>query len=154
MMTEPVPTVAPVSRFELGLERTPRLIVRPRVLVAEGDSDIRTLLRWALRRDGCDVIESRTGDEMADYLTTSALCGDIFPPPDLILTDVDTPGTSVLDVLAQARPVLRRVPIVLLVENVLPGMEERLVGLGIKAIVGKPFDLDRVRAVVKGAIAV
>jgi AmiR/NasT family two-component response regulator len=56
--------------------------------------------------------------------------------------------------LARSRSILRRIPILLLVETVEPGLESRLSGLGIAAVIGKPFNLDRVRALVRSAIAV
>lgn len=143
-----------VSRWELGRSRTPRLVLRPRVLLGEGDNDMRYLLRWALRRDGCDVIESRNAEELLDYISTSAVDPDSFGPPDLILVDLDLPGHDPLDVLDAVRGLIRRTPIILIAGEIDERIECEARRLRIEAVFGKPLDIDHVRRLVRATVAV
>lgn len=140
-------------RANLGRDRTPRLILRPRVLLTEGDQEARSVLRWALRRDGCDVIESRSGEELLDYLSTSLIHREIFPMPDLIIADLDQAGLDPLDVLIGLRSRIRRTPVVLIAEDI--GRIRQATGsLTLVGSFGKPIDLDQLRAVVRSTVAV
>jgi DNA-binding response OmpR family regulator len=142
-----------ISRFELGRDQTPRLVLRPKVLVAEGDGDLRNLLSWALRRDGCDVIESGTSEDLLDYLSSAVMLKDSFPPPDLILTDVDTPELG-LEILGKMRRILRRTPLVLLASDLHGVVEAAALQLHAVHVFAKPVDLRAVRALVRATIAV
>ncbi len=152
MQTETLREELP-SPFPLGRDRTPRLILRPRVMLSEGDQDARSLIRWALRRDGCDVIESRNGEELLDYLSTSLLYRETFPMPDLIVADLDQAGLDPLHVLQGLRSRLRRTPLVLIAADV-ARVREVATSLQVVGVFGKPIDLDGLRAVVRASIAV
>lgn len=157
MLIETNETVAtptpPIPRVFLGRDRTPRLVLRPRVLLAEDDTDLRNLVRWALKRDGCDVIESRTGRELLDYIETSQTWRDVFPPPDLILADSRLSDMDGLDVLWRLRKFDRRTPLILLVERVTDEIRADAVRLGALAVYQRTVDLTVLRAAVRAAVA-
>lgn len=74
-----------------------------RVLVAEDDDSLREMICARLRRDGCMVVEARTGDEALDLVTSidagTADLGDL----DLVVIDVRMPGLSGLEVIRLLR---------------------------------------------------
>jgi CheY-like chemotaxis protein len=132
-------------------------VLRPRVLLAEDDADLRRLMRWALRRDGCDVIESQNGQDLISYVQTCWMCSEAFPRPDLIVSDVhltvDAEGPpDELDVLSRLRSVDRVTPVVLLAERVDASVCEQARRLGAIAVCGKPIDLDHLRRIVRSAV--
>ena len=69
--------------------------VRPLVLLAEDDADVRELIERKLRRDGMDVLS--VGDGL------SALEAARTARPDLVLLDVMMPGMSGLQICEELR---------------------------------------------------
>lgn len=114
-------------------------------------ADDETLLRWALgqrlTRDGHAVIEAVDGAAALDLLA-------IVPPPTVVVLDVKLPDMSGLAVLGEIR---RRRPDVAVVMMTAYWAQEALDEarrLGVRALLAKPLDLDRVAAAVGEAAAV
>ena len=80
-----------------------RMQTRYVVVVAEDDDELRSLLVDALSGADRQVVEVEDGSELLDYLEFIAGRGFEKQLPDLILTDVQMPGASGLDVVAWAR---------------------------------------------------
>jgi CheY-like chemotaxis protein len=120
----------------------------PCILVAEDDEDIRTLIAIALRRDGYDVIEARTGAELLEHIGSSMLFGDAFPPPDVIVSDVRMPGFTGLEVLAGLRDANWHTPILLITAYGNDETYEEAARLGASGVFDKPFDMDDLRTAI------
>ena len=131
---------------------------RPRVLVAEDDDDMRSLLSFMLRTDGCDVIECRDGIELRDHF-------DSFYSPDdgktvedaadfdLVISDIRMPGFTAFDVLEEIQK-SPRLPAVILITAFGDGeTHERAYHLGAKAVFDKPFEFRRLLLTVKKLLA-
>ena len=72
-----------------------------RLLLAEGDQELRRLLSWSLRNEGYDVTECTNGVDLLDYLR-AFLDGPEDDGFRLIVSDLRMPGAMGLSVLEQA----------------------------------------------------
>ncbi len=119
-----------------------------RILLAEDDRDMRTLIATALVRDGYDVVEVGDGAELLtnlaeDYLSRSRA------KFDLVITDHRMPRVAGLDVLRGLR-LSRNTPPVILI-TAFGGREMRSLAksLGAVAVFDKPFQMDDLRTAVQ-----
>ncbi len=119
----------------------------PRVLVADDDPAVRSILTINLEDVGYQVIEAGDGDE-ALWLARRAL-------PDLILLDVMMPGLDGMDVLAILRehPETADIPVVLITARA--GDSDVLGGwkAGAAYYITKPFDIEDVLRFVSDTLA-
>jgi DNA-binding response OmpR family regulator len=131
------PTMLPDGLFGAG----------HRVLLAEDDEDMRAFLALMLRRDGFDVIEARNGLELLDHVAPLLAGKDPPLPIDVIITDIQMPcftGMEILEGLAE----LRRRPAVVLITAFGDGQTREIAReLGAAAVFDKPFDIDALRGV-------
>ena len=129
------------SAERTDVDAVTRIAVRPsaaylaRVLVAEDDADIRTVIELALARvGGLDVAACGDGAIALALATRDA--------PDLILLDVMMPvmdGVETLDRL-KAEPATAHIPVIFLTARVQPRDLERYHAKGALAVIAKPFD--------------
>ena len=119
---------------------------RPRILLAEVDGEMRSVLAAALRQDGYEVTEARDGRELLRYLASDHLDhdGQVF---DLVISELRVPGRSGLEVLAGLRLSDRATPFILTTAFCDEECHEEARRLGAVAVFDKPFDLDDLRTV-------
>ena len=117
-----------------------------RVLVAEDDAEMRSLLVTELRRDGYEVMEAGDGAEAASLLASLRSRPD--EAPELIVTDICMPAQTGLELLAALRKTEWRVPIILITAFGDGDVHERARELGAIAVFDKPFDLDDLRTAI------
>ncbi len=110
---------------------------RARVLVAEDDDDFRAIVATALRTDGFDVIEARSGDELLERVSPPVL----FSPPDAIVADIWMPGLDGLAVTADLRGSGWTTPIVLMTADATDKVRTRARELRADALFQKPFEM-------------
>ena len=120
----------------------------PCILVAEDDEDIRTLIAVALRRDGYDVVEAKSGAELLEHIGSSMLFGESCPAPDVIVSDVRMPGFTGLEVLAGLRDANWQTPILLITAYGNEDTYEEAQRLGASGVFDKPFDIDDLRTAI------
>jgi CheY-like chemotaxis protein len=120
-----------------------------RVLVADDDEDVRTLVAHTLRQDGYQVAEACDGAELLARLEKAVDGG--APCPDVVLTDVMMPGLSGLGVLDALRRVQAHFPVVLM--TVLKDDSLHIVArrLGAVGVLSKPLDIDDLRTAILNA---
>jgi DNA-binding response OmpR family regulator len=123
------------------------LPVGRRVLVAEDDSDLRELFAIVLRERGYQVATVSTGSELGRLISSTAPAERF----DLIITDVNMPGGSGLDVIDQLRQSGDTTPVVIVTAFPEPDIRERAHGLEVR-LLAKPFELDTLRSAVDWAI--
>lgn len=116
---------------------------KPRILVVDDERAIVESLRYALEKEGYEVLEAGEGGEAVDLARRS--------PPDVILLDIMLPGMSGFEVCR----VLRQestVPILMLTARA--DEPDRVVGLDLGAddYITKPFSLREVLARVRAAL--
>lgn len=121
---------------------------RLRVLVAEDDSEMRSLIATALSADGFDVIEARDGRELAELVAAMTPPGSRLEPPDVIVSDIRMPGPSGLDGLAMLRESTWSVPVIVITGFGDLATHDEARRLGAAIVLDKPFDLDVLRTAV------
>jgi DNA-binding response OmpR family regulator len=132
-MTPLEPTAAmPVAELSPG-----------RVLLADDDEDLRTLLAVHLRRAGYTVIEFQDGEGVLEFIGTLMRSPELIAPNDMVLLDIKMPGLSGLQILASLRLAGWRNPVVLMTA-VQRKVETDALKLGATALFHKPFDTGQV----------
>lgn len=124
-----------------------------RLLLAEDDREVRSLLAYALRKDGYQIIEAATGAELRSYLGSSVDRVQGFELPDLVVTDLRMPGKTGLEVLAWMRDLGCAIPVILVTAFGDPETHAEARRLGAVAVLDKPFDIGVLRAEVSAVFA-
>ena len=141
---------APFAPIEIEQEagrgqRMPRS--RYRVLVAEDDTPLRTMIATALRRGGCEVAEASDGAQLLAMLDDAQRRGH----PDayqVIVSDVRMPNMSGIEVLSALREAQRTMPVILVTGFDNEATYATACELGAVAVLDKPIDLEQLRAAV------
>ena len=109
-----------------------------RVLIIEDDQELRELLRTTLEAEGFTAEIATDGAEGLSRLRRGI--------PDLVLLDLVLPGVNGLEVLMALRsdPAARRVPVIVMTGTQTQASELR--GLGVVALLHKPFATDALLA--------
>ena len=119
-----------------------------RVLVADDDPDMRTLIATVLRTPTYEVV----------------LCGDAESalvrandkkPYDVIICDFMLPGMSGLELIQRLRAnrMTTKVPILMISAHTNYGMEDRAKAAGANHFLNKPFTLSQLRSALTGLLA-
>jgi DNA-binding response OmpR family regulator len=132
-----------------GLEsNTPDLAppLARKILVADDEEDIRSLVRLGLQRDGHEVTTASDGAEALERAREQC--------PDLCVVDVMMPKLTGLEVLKDMRsdPALARVKIILLTSRGQGFDVSRGFDAGADDYLVKPVDLEDLRARVRNAL--
>lgn len=117
-----------------------------RILIAEDEESLRSLIARALAQDGHEVVANADGGEALDSLTREK--GRF----DLLLTDIRMP---VMDGIALALAASRDYPsLTILLMTGYADQRERAHGLStlIHDVITKPFSLGDIRGAVNGAL--
>lgn len=136
----PVPRLLPAPR-------------RPRVAVAEDNVEMRRLIAVTLRSDGYDVVEAGDGAELIARLESlGGAQGPARTAVELIVSDLRMPGLSGMDVLGAIRDGNWRTPFILITAFGDEDTHREAHDLGAAAVLDKPFDLERLRALVHESV--
>jgi DNA-binding response OmpR family regulator len=123
-----------------------------RILLAEDDGELRSLLAWTLVEEGYDVVEARNGTEVLNYLEPRFLdarmygrCQDV----DLVISDLRMPGHSGMDLLSSLRRHDQVTPFVLMTAFGDDLTHARARELGASLVLDKPFDVDELLRILR-----
>lgn len=120
---------------------------RPRILLAEDDKEMRSLLARALRRAGYEISECPDGIALLDYLF------HLLPAKneniDLIISDIWMGGVTGLEVLEGLHDRDEFPPMILITAFGDQETHAKARRLGAVAMFDKPFDTDDLLAVVR-----
>ena len=103
----------------------------PRILVADDDDSVRSLLRLTLPAGGVEVVEARDGEEALELISSHA--------PDLLLLDWNMPGRPGADVLAEVRRSHPTLPVIVLTADQAESTHALAGALGADTFLTKPF---------------
>ena len=113
-----------------------------RILVAEDDPDLRAVICLALSQAGFDVVEAADGAGLIDRMATSLDVDGTLDQYDVIVSDIQMPSYTALDVLAGAQRLVTRTPMLLITAFDDRRLRERALQLGAAAVLLKPVDMD------------
>jgi len=125
----------------------------PRILLAEDDEGMRSILASTLRGDGYEVVEVGDGSRLLHRLLYSKLLFGSRNGFDLIISDVRMPKVSGLGVLASLRGDDDAPPVILITAFGDRETHAEAERLGAVALFDKPFDIQDFRVAVRGALA-
>lgn len=123
------------------------LPVGRRVLLAEDDVALREMLATVLSESGYQVATVSDGSELRQQLQEAGPEAGF----DLIVTDVNMPGGSGLDVIEQLRQNGDTTPVIVVTAFPQDDIRMRARELGLR-LLAKPFELETLRAAVDWAI--
>lgn len=146
---EQTPATEPAGTREQHLHKvTP---VR-RVLVAEDNQEMLSLLTRFLRRDGYDVIQARNGLELMHWIEVMVRSSPGTPPIDLIVTDLRMPMYSGQDCLEELRATGNATPCILITAFGDEEVHRAAYAGGATAVFNKPLVFGGLRAAVARAL--
>ncbi len=112
-----------------------------RVLIAEDDAEMRTMLAEEFKAAGYQVFEVPDGKKLFQCIKsqkTRPMC----PEPDLIVSDIRMPGLSGLEVLRFLRRSDWTMPVIMITAFGDKQTHEEAKKLGAAAVMDKPFDVE------------
>jgi CheY-like chemotaxis protein len=117
-----------------------------RILLAEDDFELRTLLSLKLRDAGFDVTEACDGKELLNRLIDGYASDGSHSAFDMVLSDINMPHFNALDVMVGARRCLTTTPVVLMTSFGDDHTHRQAERLGVAAVLDKPLRLDDLSA--------
>jgi CheY-like chemotaxis protein len=121
--------------------------------LAEDDGEFRELLSWRLRGAGYEVTEASDGHELLERLIEGHEHEGRQEPFDVVLSDINMPHFSALDVMVGARRCLTLTPVILMTAFGDSHTHEQASQLGAAAVLDKPFQLDELSAAIARILA-
>ena len=114
-----------------------------RVLVVEDNAKNMKLFRDVLQARGYETFEAETGDDAVELATAHV--------PDLVLMDIELPGTDGVEALGRLRADDRTasIPVLALTAQAMHGDRERFLAAGFDGYMSKPVDVLALLDVVK-----
>ncbi len=119
-----------------------------RLLLAEDDEALRSLIAETLRKDGYQVVEVKHGLELLEALEPAMFEGRPETRPDLIISDYHMPGCTGLSILAGVHSTGLGVPFIVITAFGDEATHKNARMLGAGAVLNKPFRLDELRTTV------
>jgi CheY-like chemotaxis protein len=116
----------------------------PRILYVDDDDSLLFLARRLLRRAGFDVVTSRNPD---DALSQFRADPQRF---DLVVTDVNMPGMSGIEMARELRALRSDLPVVLMSGHVTPQLRAEAQAAGVREIVYKQNSVEQICLTVEG----
>lgn len=114
----------------------------PRVIVADDEPDVLSLVSAALRGFGYEIIPTRNGAELLDEIGGPLLTGNPAGRPDIIVADIRMPGLTGIDILAGLRQAHWPTAVILMTAYPDREIREEALRLGADAFFVKPFEVD------------
>lgn len=124
------------------LQHTP-----PNILLAEDDEAMRALIAATLSGSGYDILQARSGTEL---IRSVHRIGTFMLPLDLVITDINMPGFSGIEVLEYLRYAGWDVPVIVITAFCDDRTRVEATKLDARAVLTKPFDLDELVSAVAG----
>jgi DNA-binding NtrC family response regulator len=116
-----------------------------RLMVVDDEEASRYGMRRALDSFSCDIAEAESVESARVLMETT--------PPNLLLLDVNLPGTSGLEFLSELQAIDSVAPLVIIITaHGSERMAVEAIKLGAHDYLSKPFELDELRLVVKNAL--
>ena len=126
---------------------------RARILLVEDDDDLRDLIAENLAAAGYEVVEARDGEGFIDRLTEALTVDEQGLGFDVVVSDIQMPAFSALDVLVGAHRLLGPTPVVLITAFGDPHTHENALLRGATVVLDKPVRMARLCETVANLLA-
>ena len=123
-----------------------------RILLAEDDKEMRSLLALMLRKEGYQVCECMDGLSLLDMLSSFFLPDEEHENFDLIISDIRMPGVTGMEILMGANELDDFPPIILITAFGDKETHVQAERLGAVALFDKPFDIDEMLKKVRATL--
>ena len=137
------PSRPPLGRETTGLDLAPS--GPPRVLVVDDEQTVADLCQEFLGGEGYELKVARSGEEAIRLLPQVR--------PDVVLTDINMPGMTGLEVMRFAKEADPEVCVVILTGHASTASAIDALRQGAYDYVTKPFDLEAVQKIIKSGLA-
>ena len=127
-------------------------VERPKILLAEDHKEMRALVAQSLRREGYDVVEVSNGRDLATEVVRSELDDDNPRSPDLLLLDVNMPGSSGFEGLSMLRTTNWLTAAVVMTAFPDAGVFREASRLGATTVLCKPFEMSALVSLVNSLV--
>jgi two-component system NtrC family response regulator len=117
---------------------------RKMILLIDDDDSLRRVVEYSLQEEGYEVVTASGGAEGLQLFQNR--------PVDLVLTDVRMPEMDGVDVLARLKAIQSDLPVVMLTAHGTITSAVEAMKLGAFDYLTKPFDRERLKAVVRKAL--
>jgi DNA-binding response OmpR family regulator len=124
----------------------------PRILLADDDPEMRTLLAFALRSEGYEVVECADGSQLLEQLK-AARAQSAPQRIGLVITDMRMPDIGGLEILGRLRDRPSVPPIILITAFGDEQTHTRARQLGAAASIDKPFEITYFLELVQGLLS-
>lgn len=111
------------------------------ILVVDDEDDLRRVIAFDFKRQGCKVLEANCGNVAIEILKKSHV--------DAVISDVRMPNGTGVDLLEHVRAVNSKVPVVLLITGYADITKEEAERRGAQELLDKPIDRKKMIAVVE-----
>ena len=118
-----------------------------RVLVADDDVDVRSMLAEFLASRGVEVVEASDGTETLRHVTRSRLRKVEL---DGLVLDLEMPRLGGIDALRRIRTYDPALPVIVVTGNLEPALHRQVQALGARAVLRKPMILSQVWEILIG----
>lgn len=115
-----------------------------RILIVDDEPSVRYSFRKLLREDHYDVLEAANGVDALRMLSKDR--------PNLVVMDIEMPGISGLETIRRIKELKPHIPVIIMTAY---GTTDRVIEamkLGAYDYMEKPFDIDRMRRVIREAL--
>lgn len=127
-------------------------VARPRILVAEDNESMLSLIARHLRVDGYDVIEVRNGLELMQWVDLLTARDGPEPRIDLIVTDLRMPICSGQECLDRLKSVGDGTPVIMITAFGDEQVHERAYASGARAVFDKPLNFLHLRNAIRAIL--
>lgn len=103
-----------------------------KILIIDDNEDILSIFKESLADEGYDVSIANSGKKGIELINKKQF--------DLLVTDINMPGISGIDILKKAKDHCLNIPIILMSANYLPVDPDAVRKLGVNAIISKTIN--------------
>jgi len=112
-----------------------------RILLADDDAEMRSLMAWALERQGYILQECHDGESLLKWIERSH-SRSTNVRFDLVISDIRMPGATGLEVLEEVKTLGGQPDVILVSAFCDPRTKEKARRLGAAALLPKPFEVE------------
>lgn len=123
------------------------------ICIVDDEREMRSLLRDYFSDQGYVIREYASGQEVLDFLDTFAVkAKNPDRPVDLIISDINMPGMSGIDLLDHIKTRFPKIPMILMTAYGVTPAVQSVLSKGAEAFIEKPFGLKEMSLVAETAI--